>query len=190
MQTLTWNFIIIIPVVEYFITLIGIIQVRQDNEAPEYLEIFWQIVFCMITEEIWSYFAHRLFHTPMLYKIHKKHHEYTASIGYSAEYAHPIEFIFVNFMAAGTGPIFLGSKMHIVTFMIWISYRVGDTIDQHSGYDFPWNAYSVFPFATSAAYHDFHHTSNTGNYSSQFVVLDYLLGTDSMKNKTVRKKNN
>lgn len=149
MQTLTWNFLVIIPIVEYFFTLIGMVQVRQDNEVPGYMEIFWQIVFCMITEEIWSYFAHRLFHTPTLYKIHKKHHEYTASIGYSAEYAHPIEFIFVNVIAAGTGPMLLASKMHSVTLMIWISYRIGDTIDQHSGYDFPWNAYSVFPFASN-----------------------------------------
>ncbi|OMJ70094.1 hypothetical protein SteCoe_32011 [Stentor coeruleus] len=190
MQTLSWNFLIAIPIVEYFFAYVGMMQVRQNDEIPPYTEIFWQIVFCMITEEIWTYTFHRLLHTPMLYKYHKKHHEYTASIGYSAEYAHIVEFIFVNIMATGSGSMLLGNKMHSITFMLWISYRIGDTIDLHSGYDFPWIPYSVFPFATTATYHDIHHTSNNGNYSSQFVILDYLLGTESIKNKNVKGKNN
>jgi sterol desaturase/sphingolipid hydroxylase (fatty acid hydroxylase superfamily) len=143
----------------------------------------------MITEEIWSYSTHRLMHTPFFYsRIHKKHHEYRGSISYSAEYAHPVEFIGVNVIAAGTGAMILGPRMHIVTFLTWICYRIGDTIDQHCGYDFPWNPYSIMPFASnlyiaSAQYHDFHHTNNNGNYSSGFVCLDYWLGTERMKNK-------
>lgn len=105
----------------------------------------------MITEDIWSYVFHRTLHQPGFYsKIHKQHHEYQASISYSAEYAHPIEYIFINIFALGTGPILLGQNMHYSTFLTWIAYRIGDTVDQHAGYDFPWSPFSIFPFSSNS----------------------------------------
>jgi len=92
----------------------------------------------------------------------------------------------VNVMATGFGPLLLGQRMHFLTFLVWISYRIGDTIDQHGGYDFPWTPFAILPFASNfyladSTYHDFHHTRNNGNYSSQFVILDYLCGTVGKK---------
>ncbi len=41
----------------------------------------------------------RLLHHPRLYKyVHKKHHEWTAPIGWVAVYAHPVEHIISNML--------------------------------------------------------------------------------------------
>ena len=81
--------------------------------------------------------AHQLLHTPLLYKhIHKLHHKYSAPFGLAAEYAHPLEV-----MILGTGTI-LGpmlyckytQNLHIVTVYIWITLRLFQAIDAHSGY--------------------------------------------------------
>tara|TARA_Y100000817_G_C16853924_1_gene543241 strand:+ start:1428 stop:1832 length:405 start_codon:yes stop_codon:yes gene_type:complete len=40
----------------------------------------------VISYDIWFYFMHRLFHTKLLYKYHKKHHEYVISKREAATY--------------------------------------------------------------------------------------------------------
>lgn len=41
------------------------------------------------------YWTHRLLHSKSLYaRFHKQHHEYTGTISFAAEYAHPLEAIF------------------------------------------------------------------------------------------------
>lgn len=149
MKTMALNFVIIIPVVEFTFIKTGILSPRFDEAWPEYLQIFQHLFFCMIAEDIWSYVGHRLMHSPFLYsRVHKKHHEYKSSIGYSAEYAHPIEFFSVNIIASGFGPVILGQNIHFLTFLVWIVYRIGDTVDQHGGYDFPCSPFSILPFAS------------------------------------------
>ena len=143
------NFFMIVPLAEIFLTELGLVTSALSEYYPPPTEVFCQLVFSMVTEDIWSYSFHRLMHEPEVYKrIHKKHHEYKASISYSAEYAHPVEFVVTNILAVGTGPMLLGKNMHFITFLVWISYRIGDTVDQHGGYDFPWSPYSIFPFAS------------------------------------------
>jgi sterol desaturase/sphingolipid hydroxylase (fatty acid hydroxylase superfamily) len=52
-----------------------------------------------------------------------------------------------------------------------------DAYNGHSGYVFPWSPLQVIPFCTNDDYHDFHHSHNSGNYSSQFRYLDIIFGT-------------
>ncbi len=41
------------------------------------------------------YWTHRILHHPVMYKrFHKQHHEYTGTIGFAAEHAHPFEQVF------------------------------------------------------------------------------------------------
>ncbi len=81
--------------------------------------------------------AHQLLHTPLLYKhIHKLHHKYSAPFGLAAEYAHPLE---VMILGTGTilGPLlycWFKPDLHIVTVYIWITLRLFQAIDAHSGY--------------------------------------------------------
>lgn len=121
-------------------------------------------------EDAWHYFGHRLFHYPYLYKrIHKLHHTYSAPFGLAAEYAHPIETLVLGAGTVG-GPLaycwWSEGNMHILTMVglssalsavssriflqyVWISLRLFQAIDSHSGYSFPW-LQKLFPLWSGA----------------------------------------
>jgi methylsterol monooxygenase len=81
--------------------------------------------------------AHQLLHTPLLYKhIHKLHHKYSAPFGLAAEYAHPLEVMILG-MGTIFGPLlycWFRPDLHIITVYIWITLRLFQAIDAHSGY--------------------------------------------------------
>ncbi len=83
------------------------------------------------------FLAHRALHYGPLYKyIHKIHHKYSAPFGLAAEYAHPAE---VLILGTGTlaGPLlycFFTQNFHILTMYIWITLRLFQAVDAHSGY--------------------------------------------------------
>lgn len=79
---------------------------------------------------------------------------------------------------------------------IWITLRLFQAIDAHSGYgmynlssvvlsskpsllaDFPWSLQHIFWLWSGADHHDFHHMAFVNNYSTSFRYLDHLFGTD------------
>lgn len=63
--------------------------------------------------------------------------------------------------------------------------RIGETVTNHSGYDFPWSPWSILPFQGSAAAHDAHHSVITGNYASFFCWWDWIFGTEIPHEKVV-----
>ena len=53
-----------------------------------------QLITCLVVEDTWHYFVHRLLHHKRIYKyVHKVHHHFQAPFGMVAEYAHWIETI-------------------------------------------------------------------------------------------------
>jgi len=62
---------------------------------------------------------------------------------------------------------------------IWITLRLFQAIDAHSGYEFPWSLHHFLPFWAGAAHHDIHHEKFIGNYSSSFRWWDYVLDTEA-----------
>lgn len=149
-----------------------------------------QLAFFFVFEDMFHYFAHQALHTGLLYKhIHKIHHKYSAPFGLAAEYAHPAE---VAILGTGTilGPILwcaATGNLHIVTMYVWITLRLFQAIDAHSGYDFPWSLQHIIPFWSGAEHHDFHHMAFTNNFSTSFRWWDRILGTDN-KYREYRKK--
>jgi methylsterol monooxygenase len=145
----------------------------------------------MLFEDAFHYFAHRALHNGWWYKaIHKKHHEYTAPFGIAAEYAHPLETLILGFGTVG-GPLLwvaATGNLHIITMLFWICVRLLQTIDAHSGYDFPWSLRRWVPFWAGSDYHDFHHMNFRGNYSTSFRWWDWMFGTDASYQKWVAKK--
>ncbi|ELT89490.1 hypothetical protein CAPTEDRAFT_172660 [Capitella teleta] len=137
---------------------------------PSFHCLLFHISLCILVEEVFFYYGHRLFHTPMLYKrIHKMHHEWTAPIGITALYAHPVEHVLCNLLPPVLGPIFLGS--HIAAAWIWFALALISTTVSHSGYH--------LPLLPSPEAHDFHHAKFVNNFGV-LGVLDHLHGTDTM----------
>lgn len=149
------------------------------EDVPEPLELALSIFFFMLCEDFTFYWCHRGLHHKRIYPyIHKMHHTYTTPVGISAEYAHPLEFVFGNMLPTAVGPAILGPKAHLVTIFAWYAVRFGETLDGHCGYEFSWSPYRLIPFSGSAEYHDFHHSANVGNFGSFFSIWDTVFQTN------------
>lgn len=129
--------------------------------------------------------THRAFHCnwkylPLYQKFHKMHHEFTHTISIAFTYAHPVEFLICNLLPLISGILILGQSCHFITFAIWLNISVAQTLEGHSGYEFPlpvcillghW--FKLNPFLSpKASYHDFHHSRNVGNYSGFYTIWD------------------
>ena len=125
------------------------------------------------------YTAHRTLHNPNLYKFHKKHHEYNVPIALAYIYSGVIEHI-ANTVATGVTYTLLSRvyPVHIFTIIIWLVYRVTESMDGHCGYDWPWAVSNWVPFAAGGDYHFYHHSHNIGNYGGIVHIFDTLLGTN------------
>lgn len=149
---------------------------------PPLYKMAYQIAIFFVLEDTWHYWTHRAFHWGPLYKaIHKIHHQYSAPFGLAAEYASPIEVMILGFGTVGVPIVWcaITKDLHILTMYVWITLRVFQAIDAHSGYEFPWSLHHFLPFWAGAEHHDVHHERFIGNYSSSFRWWDYVLDTEA-----------
>lgn len=176
---LLFNQFVSLPLLLSFFYINNICPVRTDYESlPDILEIVIHFGFYIICEDFWSYFFHRLLHVKFLYPhIHKIHHSYRHVAAISAEFAHPIEFIITNTLATSIGSFLLGKKTHLYTFLLWMTVRMGETADVHSGYEFSWMPFRVLFLKTEEDFHNFHHLYFRDNYGSFFSFWDRVCGT-------------
>jgi sterol desaturase/sphingolipid hydroxylase (fatty acid hydroxylase superfamily) len=106
----------------------------------------------------------------------------------TAEHAHPIEFLFCNYMPLMSGPVLF--PHHPVTFWVWVAWRVILASEIHSGYNFPWNLERYFSIYAGPIHHDRHHESFNGNYASSLKWLDWVFGTHITTPRKVRLSKN
>ena len=71
------------------------------------------------------------------------HHDHAAPFGITAEYAHPVETLVLGLGTVGA-PFFF--SRHLLTLWIWLSVRLMETVEDHSGYEVPWNPTKLIPF--------------------------------------------
>lgn len=147
-----------------------------DSELPDFSTMFGYFALSHLVNDVGFYWSHRLVHHPSLYSwIHKQHHTYTGSMGIAAEYASPLEQIFSNQLPTVGGCLFFGA--HPLVFWIWLSARLQQTYEGHSGYCFAGTMLHKIGMTNSeaAAYHDYHHSGNRGNFGARW--LDWTFGT-------------
>ncbi|XP_064614284.1 methylsterol monooxygenase 1-like [Liolophura sinensis] len=147
------------------------------QHMPTWYNLALRVLGCAIIEDTWHYFLHQALHHKRIYKhIHKVHHFYQAPFGMTAEYAHPAETLILG-MGFFWGILLLCN--HFILMWVWVSIRLIETIDVHSGYDVPYlNIFHLIPFYGGSRFHDFHHRNFIGNYSSTFTWWDKIFGTD------------
>eukprot|EP01097_Dermamoeba_algensis_P000274 TRINITY_DN1102_c0_g1_i1.p1 TRINITY_DN1102_c0_g1~~TRINITY_DN1102_c0_g1_i1.p1 ORF type:complete len:142 (-),score=41.30 TRINITY_DN1102_c0_g1_i1:126-551(-) len=134
----------------------------------------------MVILDTHQYFFHRWFHTnKFLYKhVHSHHHRLYVTYAFGALYNHWLEGITLD--TIGGAVAFYFSGMSVREGMFFFSFSTMKTVDDHSGYSFPWDPFQIF--SNNAAYHDIHHQPKgiKSNFSQPyFTFWDRLLGTYS-----------
>lgn len=172
--------VIVNPLAVYFLmyplsVLAGAAPV--EAQLPSAWRVFIALAASLVFFHISFYAVHRALHAvPWLYRVvHKQHHEYTGSSSVASEYSHPLESLAVGFGCVALFPIVTG--MHPLVFNVWLAWRLIETYEAHSGYCFSGSVLGRLGLlhGSGAAHHDFHHTSNSGNFG--FSVTDGLFGT-------------
>lgn len=110
------------------------------------------VVFVLVCDTL-LYASHRALHShPLLYTtFHKQHHEFHANVPLASEYFTPLEELTTGLIPTLAGPLLLRSH-HLVT-VLWLAFRIAESADAHSGYDFP---YSIFRLGRPGEYVSIH----------------------------------
>ncbi|XP_046460624.1 fatty acid hydroxylase domain-containing protein 2-like [Daphnia pulex] len=140
------------------------------RELPTSTRLVVDLAIIIPLQEIFAYYAHRIFHHRLLYKwTHKVHHEWTAPIALTASYNHPLDHLIVNILPTTVG-LFL-TNAHFFTTWIWLTWATLRALSDHSGYN-------VLTFLLPRR-HDFHHQKFTDCFGV-WGPLDYLHDTEKL----------
>jgi len=137
-----------------------------------------QYFVAMLFVDSWQYWWHRYMHeNKWLYRnIHAYHHRLNITYAFGALYNHPIEGFILDTVGATVGIILSGMNMKVALLFVCLSTM--KTIDDHSGYRFPFDPFFII-FRNNAKYHDYHHKIPIYNFSQPFFTFwDNLCGTD------------
>lgn len=181
-SVLTSHFLVEAFPIWFFHPLCERIDIKFQVPFPPVTTVLTQLAIFFVLEDAWHYWLHRGLHYGVFYKyIHKQHHRYAAPFGLTAEYAHPIEVALLGFGTVGIPVIYcyFTRNLHLFTICLWITLRLFQAVDAHSGYEFPWSLHHFLPFWAGADHHDEHHHHFIGSYASSFRWWDYVLDTEA-----------
>jgi sterol desaturase/sphingolipid hydroxylase (fatty acid hydroxylase superfamily) len=130
----------------------------------------WQTTLAAFVNDFLFYLCHLALHrSARLYKhVHSVHHEFIATTGFAAEYAHPLESIVGNQLPAVIVSLLLGFPFDV--WLFWLAFRLLRTYLTHSGYAIP------FLMPHNAIHHDIHHAKSFNNFGGT-PLPDLIFGT-------------
>ena len=162
----------------FFFCYTGVNRFQTDfDNLPSYPLLLMQVFFCFVLADFSFYWLHRLAHHPKIYWIHKHHHEAVNPTVVSSMSVHPLEWIFVDFALVLPGLALLDDQVHYVTMISFYLWLWLGNLDDHLGYDFPWNFTKIFPWSATNTFHNYHHLVNIGNYAAHMQLWDLIFGT-------------
>lgn len=94
------------------------------DTLPNPFTLYLHFVAADFLNELLFYLSHRLFHeVRWLYRVaHKQHHQYIGTIGFAAEYAHPLEQILAN--QGPTASYCFYMAVHPLIWFVWLAWRL------------------------------------------------------------------
>eukprot|EP01062_Namystynia_karyoxenos_P074278 TRINITY_DN7115_c0_g1_i1.p3 TRINITY_DN7115_c0_g1~~TRINITY_DN7115_c0_g1_i1.p3 ORF type:complete len:303 (+),score=120.95 TRINITY_DN7115_c0_g1_i1:2269-3177(+) len=137
-----------------------------SDDLPGLGETVVQLVYSMAVAEFLFFCTHALLHTKYLYAhIHSVHHRFMTPFSITAIAAHPIEFVFGNFVMF-VGPFFCNA--HVLLWLPATFFGCLVTCLNHSGYQIP-------VLIGPNQFHDFHHSHVPGPEGFQnYGILGFL----------------
>jgi len=157
----------------------GWTKIYFDHTEHGYLWLLIQTPLVFIWQDYITYWGHRFFHYPWLYKnFHKLHHTYKQPTAWSATAIHPVEFIF--FQCIYISPMFLFT-IHYVPFISILLYTYYHGIIDHSGITFKRQWWQ--PWQPDCIFHDNHHQYFHVNFGFNIELWDKIHGTYRQKDR-------
>ena len=134
--------------------------------------------------DAWEYWIHRMMHVnKYLYKhVHSRHHRLYVPYAFGALYNHPLEGFFLDTVGGAIAmklaclsireAMFFFVLATMKTGMFHKAVRPDGIVDDHCGWDFPWDPFQ-FLFSNNSVYHDVHHQTYgiKANFSQPFFTF-------------------
>lgn len=141
--------------------------------------------------DTWQYMLHRFMHNnKWAYRnMHSVHHRLYVPYAFGALYNSLAEGFLLDTLGTGVASVAVGlsDRENLILFV----FSTMKTVDDHCGYEFPWDLLQVI-FPNRATYHDIHHQQFgiKTNFSQPFFVhWDKLMGTKYVNTDAYIEKN-
>ena len=140
-------------------------------------------VIAVVILDAWEYWIHRFMHVnKFLYRhLHSRHHRLYVPYAYGALYNHPIEGLVLDTLGTAFAmKVACLSLREAMFFFVFATMKTGMSdslialieVDDHCGWDFPWDPFQ-FLFSNNSVYHDVHHQTYgiKANFSQPFFTF-------------------
>ncbi|CAG9764268.1 unnamed protein product [Ceutorhynchus assimilis] len=157
----------------------GYSTVYYDFGEKGWLWLILSFPLIFIYQDYMTYWLHRVYHMPFLYKrFHKLHHQYKQPTAFSVTAIHPVESIHIQLVLSA--PLFL-VPIHWLPFYVATFYAYYHGIIDHSGINF--KSFWWQPWQPDAIFHDNHHQYFHVNFAFNIYYWDKLHGTYRRKDR-------
>lgn len=147
------------------------------SAAPRVWEILWHMVVATVLYDLFFCTAHFFLHkVPFLYQhLHKSHHSHPQGMLADVTGQLALAENLADILLANLALKLVGA--HPMTRFLYVPILLLLLVDNHAGFDFPWNYHRVVPFGVCGGgpAHFDHHQKSAVHYQPFFTYLNPLL---------------